>query len=78
MFYRVVKRCFDFVCALVGIVGTSPLWVVAIVGILVSDWGPVFYVAMRIGKGNRPFKMYKFRSMPQTDPPPPDAAQRQT
>lgn len=63
MFYRIVKRCFDFVCALVGIVGTSPLWVVAIVGILVSDWGPVFYVAKRIGKGNKPFKMYKFRSM---------------
>lgn len=50
-------------CALIGIIGTSPLWIIAIVGILVSDWGPIFYTAHRIGKGNKPFKMYKFRSM---------------
>ena len=61
--YRFIKRCFDFVCALIGIIITSPLWIVAIVGILVSDWGPIFYTAHRIGKGNKPFKMYKFRSM---------------
>jgi len=63
MIYRITKRFFDFVCALVGIIGTLPLWIIGIVGILVSDWGPVFYTAHRIGKGNRPFKMYKFRSM---------------
>lgn len=61
--YQIIKRCFDFVCALIGIIGTSPLWIIAIVGILVSDWGPIFYTARRIGKGNKPFKMYKFRSM---------------
>ena len=63
MGYRIIKRVFDFICALVGIIGTSPLWLIAIFGILVSDWGPVFYTAHRIGKGNKPFKMYKFRSM---------------
>lgn len=61
--YRFIKRFMDIVCALMGIIGTSPLWLIAIVGILVSDWGPVFYTSTRIGKGNRPFKMYKFRSM---------------
>lgn len=61
--YKVLKRCFDFVCALIGIILTSPLWIIGIVGILVSDWGPIFYTAHRIGKGNKPFKMYKFRSM---------------
>ena len=61
--YRVTKRVFDFVCALIGIIGTSPLWIIAIVGILVSDCGPIFYTAHRIGKDNKPFKMYKFRSM---------------
>lgn len=61
--YQIIKRCFDFVCALIGIIGTSPLWIIAIVGILVSDWGSIFYTARRIGKGNKPFKMYKFRSM---------------
>ena len=61
--YRVTKRIFDFLCALIGIIGTSPLWIIAIVGILISDWGPIFYTAHRIGKGNKPFKMFKFRSM---------------
>ena len=63
MIYRVLKRVFDFICALIGIIGTSPFWIIAIVGILLSDWGPIFYTAHRIGKGNKPFKMYKFRSM---------------
>ncbi len=63
MFYKVCKRIFDFICALIGIIGTSPLWIIAILGILVSDWGPIFYMVTRIGKDNKPFKMYKFRSM---------------
>ena len=63
MVYQILKRVFDFVCALIGIIGTSPFWIIAIIGILVSDWGPIFYTAHRIGKGNKPFKMYKFRSM---------------
>lgn len=63
MAYRHVKRCIDFACALTGIAVTSPLWVVAVLGILVSDPGPVFYRAKRIGRGNRSFNMFKFRSM---------------
>lgn len=61
--YSIIKRVFDFILALVGIIATSPLWIFAIVGILVSDWGPIFYTAHRIGKGNKRFKMYKLRSM---------------
>lgn len=61
--YKVVKRVFDFICALIGIIGTIPFWIIAIVGILISDWGPIFYTAHRIGKDNKPFKMFKFRSM---------------
>lgn len=60
MIYRLFKRTFDVFCALIGIIGTSPLWIISIVGILLSDWGPVFYVATRIGKNNKRFKMYKF------------------
>lgn len=61
--YKYVKRLLDIICALLGIIGTSPLWVIAIIGILVSDWGPIFYTSTRIGKGNKPFRMFKFRSM---------------
>ena len=61
--YNFFKRLFDIVCSLIGIVGTSPFWLIAILGIEFSDPGPIFYVAKRIGKNNREFKMFKFRSM---------------
>ena len=63
MMYKAIKRCFDFICALLALVVLSPVFVLTAVGILVSDWGPIFYKANRIGKENKPFKMYKFRSM---------------
>ena len=61
--YSLIKRCFDFICALVALLVLSPVFLLTALGILVSDWGPIFYTAHRIGKGNKPFKMYKFRSM---------------
>ncbi len=61
--YFFVKRAFDIVAALAGIMISSPIWIIAIIGILVSDFGPIFYVARRTGKNNEEFKMYKFRSM---------------
>ena len=61
--YKHIKRFLDILCALIGIIGTSPFWLFAIIGILISDWGPVFYTSTRIGKDNKPFRMFKFRSM---------------
>lgn len=61
--YKHVKRAGDVLCALVGIIGTSPAWLFSIIGILISDPGKIFYTSTRIGKDNKPFKMYKFRSM---------------
>lgn len=61
--YKRVKRVADIVCAALGIIGTSPAWLFAIAGILISDPGKIFYTSTRIGKDNKPFKMYKFRSM---------------
>ena len=61
--YFFIKRAFDIVAALAGIAVTSPIWIIAIIGILVSDFGPIFYVARRVGKDNHEFKMFKFRSM---------------
>ena len=63
MIYRVIKRSFDFICALLALLVLSPIFVLTAIGILISDWGPIFYRANRIGKGNKLFKMYKFRSM---------------
>lgn len=63
MIYRLLKRLLDFICALIGIIGTSPIWLLTIIMIELSDRGPLFYFANRVGQGNRQFKMYKFRSM---------------
>lgn len=63
MVYRVIKRCFDFTGALLALIVLSPIFLLTTIGILISDWGPIFYKANRIGKGNKPFRMYKFRSM---------------
>ena len=61
--YQFVKRLSDIVAALLGIIITSPLWVIAIIGIEISDPGPIFYITNRVGKNNEGFKMFKFRSM---------------
>ncbi len=61
--YRVSKRVFDIICAVIGIVGTCPVWIVAVIMIEMCDPGPLFYFANRVGQGNNRFKMLKFRSM---------------
>lgn len=61
--YRSIKRVFDFITALCGIVILSPLMLVIAVLIKLEDHGPVFYEQIRIGKNGKKFEMYKFRSM---------------
>lgn len=61
--YFFTKRLFDIFAAFMGLLITSPIWLVAIIGIQLSDPGPIFYKAIRIGKDNREFTMWKFRSM---------------
>ena len=61
--YRFIKRLFDICASTIALIVLIPVWLVAIVGILISDPGPIFYFAKRATKDNRIFKMYKFRSM---------------
>ena len=61
--YRVVKRLFDIMSSGLALIVLSPVWIVAVIGIWLSDPGPVFYIANRVGKDNKRFRMYKFRSM---------------
>lgn len=63
--YRFIKRSIDIVLSGLGMIITSPLWLVALIGIKTSDPGPAFYLANRVGKDDVVFKMYKFRSMRQ-------------
>ena len=61
--YRIVKRIFDIFTSLIALVLLSPVFIICAVGIMISDPGPVFYFADRVGKNNKHFCMYKFRSM---------------
>lgn len=53
----------DIIISAVAIILSLPFWIIIIIGIEISDPGPVFYKAHRIGKDNEEFSMYKFRSM---------------
>ena len=61
--YRFLKRTFDIFASGLALIVLLPIWLIAFIGIEVSDPGPVFYFAHRVGKDNKTFKMYKFRSM---------------
>jgi len=61
--YRFIKRTFDIFASGLALIVLLPVWLIAIIGIEVSDPGPVFYFANRAGKDNKTFRMYKFRSM---------------
>lgn len=57
------KRLLDIVLATIGLVLSSPLWLVIILLIKLEDGGPVFYTQERWGKGGRVIKVRKFRTM---------------
>lgn len=60
---RLLKRAFDITASGMGMVMLSPLFLLCAVLVKAGSKGPVFYAQERIGKGGRPFKIYKFRSM---------------
>ena len=60
---RVVKRAFDIVASILALVILSPVFLICAIIVKSTSKGPVFYVQERIGKGGKPFKMAKFRSM---------------
>ena len=58
-----VKRAMDICGALVLIVLSSPVMLVAAIGTKLSSPGPVIFKQERVGLNKKPFVMYKFRSM---------------
>ena len=63
--YRAIKRTFDIIGSLIGMVILVPAIVIIYVArkILKEDSGPLFYEHLRYGKNGKMFRMYKFRSM---------------
>jgi len=56
-------RLRDVAGALLGLVLAAPVMLVSAVAILVTMGSPVLYRQRRVGRGERPFTMYKFRTM---------------
>ena len=60
---RIVKRSFDLAVALGALACVWPILLVTAIAVKLDSPGPVFFRQPRVGRGNRLFNVYKFRSM---------------
>ena len=58
-----MKRLFDIVASGLGLIVLSPLFLILAIWIKLDSQGPVFYRQVRVGRGNKDFRIFKFRSM---------------
>lgn len=68
MYSRFFKRMLDILLSLAGLPVLLIVYLVFGMLIVKEDRGPVFYLAERVGKDSKIFKMYKFRSMKVNSP----------
>jgi lipopolysaccharide/colanic/teichoic acid biosynthesis glycosyltransferase len=60
---RILKRSFDLIISITGLILLAPLLVIIAICIKLQDSGPVFYIASRTGLHGIPFNLHKFRTM---------------
>ncbi len=60
---RAKKRALDLVLTVPVLLGLAPLLLVTALAVRLDSPGPIFFRQQRLGRGNRLFSMYKFRSM---------------
>lgn len=58
-----MKRAFDVFASGLGLILLSPLFIILAILIKLDSPGPVFYRQVRVGRGNKDFRLFKFRSM---------------
>ena len=58
-----MKRVFDLSASLLGVLLLGPLLLAVALWIRICDGSPVFFRQVRIGRGGKPFRMWKFRTM---------------
>lgn len=58
-----IKRSFDIIAALGGLIVLSPIMIICAILIKFKLGSPIFFKQKRIGKGNKEFEMIKFRTM---------------
>lgn len=62
--YYILKRIFDFTTSLIALIVLSPLFLILSLLIFIDDpHGSPFFVQRRVGKNDRYFRFYKFRTM---------------
>ena len=60
---RIIKRTMDVVVSFVGMVLSSPIWLISAIAIKAEDGGSVFFKQKRATKNGEVFEVYKFRTM---------------
>lgn len=63
MYKNYLKRLFDFLAAFFGLVLLSPIFIIVMVGLYFANKGKPFFFQARPGKGERIFKIVKFKTM---------------
>jgi lipopolysaccharide/colanic/teichoic acid biosynthesis glycosyltransferase len=58
-----MKRLFDIIASGLGLLVLGPLFLILAIWIKLDSKGPVFYRQVRVGKDNKDFRIFKFRSM---------------
>lgn len=58
-----MKRLFDILASFFGLILLSPIFILLAIWIKLDSKGPVFYKQIRVGRRNKDFYLYKFRSM---------------
>ncbi|WP_276499742.1 exopolysaccharide biosynthesis polyprenyl glycosylphosphotransferase [Pontibacter litorisediminis] len=62
-----VKSTFDLLFSIGALLMLFPVFLCLAILIKIDSPGPVFYCPVRIGKGGKPFRVFKFRSMKEND-----------
>lgn len=65
---KLIKRLIDIIGSIIALILFSPIMLIVAILVKKSSPGPIIFAQERIGLGNKPFKMYKFRSMGVQDP----------
>lgn len=60
---KFIKRCVDIVLGVLAAILFSPIMLITAILVKCTSKGPIIYAQDRVGLHNRPFRMYKFRSM---------------
>lgn len=60
---KIIKRIFDFILSLMGIIVLSPVFIIVSIAIKIDSKGSILFLQKRVGQYGKEFNIYKFRTM---------------